>query len=48
MKVTGMFLLSIWLIATGVLGVVSGLILNVGFVLNILAIAAGVMLLMKK
>ncbi len=51
MKLTknlGMLLLGIWLIATGLLQVVSIPIQGIGAVLALLAIAAGVLILLGK
>jgi len=51
MKVTknlGMLLLAIWLIVTGVLQVVSISIPGVGTILAVLAIAAGVLILLGR
>lgn len=51
MKVTknlGMILLSIWLILTGVLSLVSISIPGIGIIMAILAIAAGILILMGK
>jgi hypothetical protein len=47
-KNLGMLLLGIWLIATGVLPLVSITLVNVGLVLAVLAIAAGVLILLGR
>ncbi len=47
-KNLGMLLLSVWLIVTGVLQVVSISIPGVGTVLAVLAIAAGVLILLGR
>jgi len=44
----GMLLLGIWLIATGLLPFVSITFVNIGLVLAMLAIAAGVLILMGR
>jgi hypothetical protein len=44
----GMLLLGIWLIATGLLPFVSITFVNMGLVLAVLAIAAGVLILMGR
>jgi len=47
-KNLGMLLLAIWLIATGVLQLVSISIPGVGIILAVLAIAAGVLILLGR
>lgn len=47
-KNLGMLLLAIWLIATGLLQVVTIAIPGIGMILAVLAIAAGVLILMGK
>jgi hypothetical protein len=47
-KNLGMLLLAIWLIATGILGVASISIPGAGIVLAVLAIAAGVLILLGR
>lgn len=44
----GMILLAIWLIATGVLGLVKLDIPGIGIIMAILAIASGVLLLFQR
>jgi hypothetical protein len=47
-KSTGMLLLSIWLILTGLLGVVNFSFSGLDIIMAILAIAAGVLLLLGR
>jgi hypothetical protein len=47
-KNLGMLLLGIWLIATGILPFVSITFVNMGMVLAVLAIAAGVLILLGR
>ena len=51
MKVTrnlGMLLLGIWLILTGLLPLLDGALAGVGMVMSVLAIAAGVLILVGR
>lgn len=47
-KSTGMLLLAVWLIVTGLLQVVSVSIPGIGVILAVLAIAAGVLILLGR
>jgi hypothetical protein len=44
----GMILLAIWLIATGAIPLLAGISFNIGTLMAILAIAAGILLLLGR
>ena len=44
----GMILLAIWLIATGAIALLSGITLSIGTLLAVLALAAGILLLLGR